>query len=110
MKSEINIKVDLDENMVPEKLSWKASESEIEKGEEVKTVVLSVWDDNEKLAKRVDLWTKDMMVDDMKIFFYQNLIGLADSFKRATGEEEKAAELKAFANDWAESMNIIRRS
>ncbi len=110
MKSEIKIEVSLDENMIPEKLNWKASESEIEKGEEVKTASISVWDEKEQLAKRVDLWTKDMTVDDMKIFYYQSLIGMANAFERATNEEEKAAELKAFANDWAESMGIIRRS
>lgn len=110
MKSEIKIAVDLDENMVPEKLSWQASESEIKEGEEVKTVSLTVWDDKEKLAKRVDLWTKDMMVDDMKIFFYQNLMGMADAYERATSEKDNAQEIRNFANKWAEDMNVIKRS
>lgn len=109
-KSEINISVELDENLVPEKLSWAASGSENDNGEEIKAAFLSVWDDKDKVAKRVDLWTKDMMVDDMRIFFYQHLVTLSDVFIRSTGEQDKGAELKKFANEWAESMGIIKRS
>ena len=110
MKSEIKVTVELDENMVPERLEWQASESELDKGEEVKTVSLAVWEDKEKLAKRVDLWAKDMMVDDMKIFFYQNMMGLADAYQRATSEQDNAQAIREFANKWAEDMNVIKKS
>lgn len=109
-KSEIKVEVTLDENLIPEKLNWTASGSENEKGEEIKAAFLSVWDDEEKVAKRVDLWTKEMMVDDMRIFFYQNLVTMADSFNRATGDQNKAAELKKFANEWADGMGILKKS
>lgn len=110
MKSEIKVNVELDENMVPEKLEWKASESEIQKGENVQAACIAVWDEKEMLAKRVDLWTKDMKLDDMKIFFYQQLMGMADAFQRATSEEESAQQLRKFANEWALDMNIIKQS
>jgi hypothetical protein len=31
--------------------------------------MLSVWDSKEKESMRIDLWTKEMPVDEMKIFF-----------------------------------------
>jgi gliding motility-associated protein GldC len=35
---------------------------------------------------RIDLWTKEMPVDEMKIFFHQTLVAMSDTFHRATGD------------------------
>jgi gliding motility-associated protein GldC len=37
--------------------------------EEAKAIMLSIWDSKVKESMRIDLWTKDMPVDEMKIFF-----------------------------------------
>jgi hypothetical protein len=29
---------------------------------------------------RIDLWTKEMPVDEMKIFFHQTLVAMSDTF------------------------------
>jgi gliding motility-associated protein GldC len=34
-----------------------------------KAIMLSIWDSKVKESMRIDLWTKDMPVDEMKIFF-----------------------------------------
>ena len=41
--------------------------------QETKVALLSVWDSDSKERLRIDLWTKDMPVEDMKMFFYQKL-------------------------------------
>ena len=68
-KSKIEIYVDLDENKIPEKILWSASDAGI-KNNETKATFLSVWDSERKESLRVDLWTKDMPLDEMKIFFH----------------------------------------
>ena len=54
--SNINIKVTLDENRVPEELSWSAEDGGVE-NEEAKAMMLSVWDPNQKETLRIDLLT-----------------------------------------------------
>ena len=70
-KSQINIDVSMDENNVPEKLTWSASDVD-EKPQDTKALFLSVWDSNAKQTLKMDLWTKDMRVDEMKYFFYSS--------------------------------------
>jgi gliding motility-associated protein GldC len=49
--------------------------------------MLSIWDSKVKESMRIDLWTKDMPVDEMKIFFHQTLV-VSQTFKRATDDEK----------------------
>ena len=86
-KSKIEILVELDENKIPEKMYWSASDAGI-KNSETKAAFLSVWDPERKESLRIDLWTKDMPLDEMKIFFYQILTSMSSTFKRATQDEK----------------------
>ena len=96
--SEINIEVVLDENKIPQSIAWKASESSADEKQHAKAVFLAFWDGVEKSAMRIDLWTKDMMVDEMADFYYQVFVTMADTFKRATGYDGLTADIKTFAN------------
>ena len=58
---------------------------------------------------RIDLWTKDMMVDEMKKFTCQNIITMADAFERSTGENEVAEEIRAFGKQIAIKMGVLRQ-
>jgi gliding motility-associated protein GldC len=71
-KSKIIIDVSLDENKVPEKLHWSAKDGGVE-NQQAKAMLLSVWDAKAKESMRIDLWTKDMPLDEMKIFFHQTI-------------------------------------
>lgn len=73
IKSEIKFNVELDENRVPEKLTWSAQDGGV-LAEEAKAIMLSIWDSKAQETMRIDLWTKDMPVDEMKIFFHQTLV------------------------------------
>lgn len=98
--STIAIDVQLDENQVPQTISWRASDTSIENAQTAKAMMLSFWDGAEKTALRIDLWTKDMMVDEMADFFYQTLMTMADTYDRATQHKEIAADMKNFAQDF----------
>ena len=74
--SKIEISVDLDENKIPEKIFWSAEDGNI-KNKESKALFLSVWDSEKKESLRIDLWTKEMPLDEMKIFFHQTLVAKA---------------------------------
>ncbi|WP_417942391.1 gliding motility protein GldC [Flavobacterium sp. RS13.1] len=107
IKSEIKFNIELDENRVPEKLSWTAKDGGVE-DEEAKAIMLSIWDSKAKESMRIDLWTKDMPVDEMKIFFHQTLVAMSDTFKRATNDEKMADTMKDFCDYFAEKLELTR--
>ena len=99
-KSVITIEVTLDEKNVPDNIQWKATDSTADAPQKAKALMLSFWDGADKSALRMDLWTKDMMVDEMGDFFYQTIMTMADSFDRATHQHELVHEMKHFAKDF----------
>ena len=105
IKSEIKFNVELDENRVPEKLTWSAQDGGID-NEEAKALLLSIWDSNAQETLRIDLWTKDMPVDEMKKFFHQALVAMADTFQRATDDEKMADTMRDFCDYFAEKMEL----
>ncbi|MCX7546656.1 gliding motility protein GldC [Xanthomarina sp. F1114] len=103
--SKIELTVELDENRVPEKLHWTAEDGGI-KNEEAKAILLSVWDSKAQESLRIDLWTKDMPVDEMKLFFHQTLVAMSDTFNRATQDEKMTATMKDFCDYFAEKLEL----
>ena len=105
--SEIRFNIELDENRVPEKLSWSAQDGGVE-AEEAKAIMLSIWDSRVKETMRIDLWTKDMPVDEMKIFFHQTLVAMSDTFRRATDDEKMSDTMKDFCDYFAEKLELTK--
>lgn len=103
--SNIELKVELDENRIPEKLQWTAQDGGIT-NEEAKAMMLSVWDAKAQETLRIDLWTKDMPVDEMKVFFHQTLVAMSDTFNRATQDEKMTATMKDFCDYFAEKLEL----
>jgi gliding motility-associated protein GldC len=99
-QSSINIDVVLDADKLPSRISWNATDTSSEQARLAKAMMLAFWDGAEKTALRIDLWTKDMMVDEMADFFYQTLVTMADSYQRATQQKELAGDIKQFAKDF----------
>ncbi len=104
-KSTIELKVELDENHIPETLRWTAKDGGVE-NEEAKAMLLSVWDSKAQETLRIDLWTKDMPVDEMKVFFHQTLVAMSDTFNRATQDEKMTATMKDFCDYFAEKLEL----
>ena len=67
MTSEIKLTVHLDENKVPERIDWEAEDGGVRSSS--KAVLLALWDEQERNTLRIDLWTKEMTVEEMKAFF-----------------------------------------
>lgn len=103
-KSTITVEVTLDDKRVPEKISWQATESSADAERIAKAMMLAFWDGTDKTALRIDLWTREMMVDEMGDFFYQTFMTMADSFGRATRQEELVADIKSFAGTFYEKF------
>ena len=98
--SSINIDVTLDKDRVPEDIRWNATDSRTENARKAKAMMLAFWDGADKSALRIDLWTKDMMVDEMADFVYQTLMTMAETYHRATQDPTLTAEMKQYAQDF----------
>ncbi len=99
-QSTINIDVQLDDTRMVETIKWRASDSTVENAQKAKAMMLSFWDGAEKTALRIDLWTKEMMVDEMADFFYQTFMTMADTYEKATRHMEIVEDMKKFAHDF----------
>ncbi|NIJ43737.1 gliding motility-associated protein GldC [Wenyingzhuangia heitensis] len=104
-KSKIEFEIGLDENKIPETIHWSATDGGITK-DASKATLISVWDPKEKEALYLPLWTKKMPVDEMKVFFHQTLVQMADTFERATNDEKMAATMKDFCEYFAEKLEL----
>lgn len=98
--SAITVEIDLDEQKVPQHIQWSATDSTADTSQAAKAMMLAFWDGTDKTALRIDLWTKEMMVDEMADFFYQTLMGMADTYQRATKQEQLVTDMKHFAKEF----------
>ena len=103
--SKIEFIIGLDENKVPEKISWSAQDGNI-KNAEAKAILISVWDPEKKDTLKVDLWTKDMPVDEMKQFFHQTSVSMTSTFETATQDEKMSATMRDFCDYFAEKLEL----
>lgn len=106
-QSTIQLQVSLDDKKIPEDIRWSASE-QAGTTRQAKAFLLSLWDGQEKTALRIDLWTKNMMVDEMDDFFYQTFITLADTYQRATQHTELAEDIRTFAKDLYKKARAVQ--
>ncbi|MFT4600989.1 MAG: gliding motility-associated protein GldC [Arenicella sp.] len=105
-KSNIKVQVITNENNIPESIKWSAEDGGVDNAA-AKAMIMSFWDEKESNAMRIDLWTKDMSVDEMKKFFHQTLLTMADTFERATAEKKITDDLRDYCQHFAEKMNIL---
>jgi gliding motility-associated protein GldC len=99
-QSSITVDITLDEHKVPQHIHWSATDSTANMKQQAKAMMLAFWDGADKSALRIDLWTKEMMVDEMADFFYQTLMGMADTYLRATQNQELTSEMKEYAKEF----------
>lgn len=104
-QSEIKFNIELDDSNIPERITWEASDSPDEEAKDCKSIMLSIWDHEEKNTLRIDLWTKDMRLDEMDSHFFQTLITLAESYQRATNHDFVVNEMTGFCKGLAARIN-----
>jgi len=104
-KSQIIFDIELDEENVPEKISWSATDNPGgNTSTETKAVSIALWDQSAKQSLRIDLWTKDMPVDEMKKFYIECIAGLGDGIKRSTNDEEMALQIHELCDKLVEHV------
>jgi gliding motility-associated protein GldC len=103
-KREINITVDLDDENIPENIHWEATDSD--QGTDCRAMIMSLWDHNTKDTLRLDLWTRKMTRDEMKIFFHQTLVTMADTLENSIDDERISGDMRDFCDHFAEKMEI----
>lgn len=101
----ITIAVGLDENKIPETIEWSAPDGGVSKAT-AKAMLLSLWDGDQQETLRMDLWVKDMPVDQMQRFFHQSLVTMGETYLRATQDEKMAQGFSDFAAFFAEKLKL----
>lgn len=102
--SDIKFRIGLDENKIPKRIDWIAEDSGMKELDEAKAIMLSVFDSKSKDTLRIDLWTNEMKVDEMKKFFHQTLVSMSDTLERSTNEKELAKEMRTFCQEFASKL------
>lgn len=104
--SEIRLTVTVDDKHIPEEINWEATESGLPGKRPCKSTLLSIWDPAEQTTMRIDLWTKDMPVDDMKRFFFENFASMADTYLRATDDADGAKLIRSFSDEFGKAVGL----
>ena len=100
-KSDIRLSVHRNEDLV-ETIEWEADDAPEPGVQQAKAMILALWDPQARNSLRIDLWAKDMTVEDMNDFFFQTLLSLADTYRNATNNKDLMADIKIFAREFAE--------
>jgi gliding motility-associated protein GldC len=106
--STITIDVLMDKSNHPNSIEWTATDSAVKEAQQAKAMMLAFWDANKKSALHIDLWTKEMMVDEMAEFYYQMMSTMADTFSRATSHKEFVAHMKNSATEFRKQYVELR--
>jgi len=104
--SEIKFKVLVDESHLPVDIKWEASDAG--ENSHAKSVMIALWDAKENNTLRIDLWTKDMSIDEMKKFYHQNVMTLTDTYIRATNDEASAKRVKDLFGELGKEMGVLK--
>ncbi len=108
-RAEINFRVDLDEDKMPSQIKWDATDAENPGTKHCEAMLISLWDSQVKNTLGIDLWTKNMLIDDMNIFIYQTLKKLADTYSNATNDPETADIIYKCASDVANKLKLLNK-
>ena len=103
-RSNINITVELDEKNMPTKIDWEATDANLDGKKECKAMMLSIWDKEQNLTLAIDLWTNEMLVSEMNLFFLQTLKKMADTYLRSTSNNDISKFIRDFSDQFAEKI------
>ena len=104
--AEIKVTVDLDDDSLPTRIEWQATEARDDGPMPCDSLMLSMWDSERKTSAAIELWTKDTTIDDMNLHFYQMFHKMADTYLRATSNAELAKQIQEFGDGFGESLGL----
>jgi len=105
--SEIKLSIELDQENIPHKIRWEAQGGQTSRLADA--FHLYIWDSQDKAVYNMEMWTKDMLVDDMNIHFFQSIMQMAESYQRATGNKDITKMIKEFGYQFGEETKIIQK-
>lgn len=109
-KSEIKFTVSLDDKNLPNSIEWDASDKEAEGMESTRSISVNVWDNLNQSTLRIDLWTNEMSVAEMKRFYIDILGGMGQTILNSTGDEYFSEEIKALCDRLVTHVNEENKS
>lgn len=104
-KQKLSFEITLGEDKVPEQINWIQNS----KTEEAKGILVSIFEKASRETLRMDLWTKDMQMQEMDRLMYYTLRSLADTYHRATKNSELAEDLRNFSIHFGEKTEILKK-
>jgi|TARA_B110000116_G_C16608214_1_gene478129 gliding motility-associated protein GldC len=104
--AEIRLTIDLDENNVPTEIFWEASEAKTSGPISCQSMMLSLWDAEQKSIAAIDLWSKDTTVDDMNLYFYQAIHKMADTYYKATRNQDVSKLIHEFGEGFGGKVGL----
>lgn len=107
-RSEIKFTVTLDDDNRPVTLQWNAEDSGMEGDKECKAMAIALYDKKDQTTMRIDLWTKDMMVEEMQQFFFEMYMSMADTYQNATNDKDQAEKMRGFARQFGKEVSLIK--
>ena len=107
MKQNLKFEIELDENHLPLKIKMNSGDNNVDE-DSIKALMISAWSAYSKETLRVDLWTKDMPVNDMFIMFHQTMLGMAVSLEKSTGHNKLAGALRDYCHFFSEQTKIMK--
>ncbi len=105
--AEINLTVELDDDDVPTQIAWEASEARGAGPALCRAMMLSLWDGDRKTIAAIDLWIKDMTIDDMNLYFYQAIHQMADTYLRATNNQDVSKLIHEFGEEFGGTVGLV---
>ncbi|MGM0946278.1 MAG: gliding motility protein GldC [Bacteroidota bacterium] len=103
--SEIKFKINLDDSNLPKSITWDATDKEADGYESTKSISLNVWDNLNQSTLRIDLWTDEMSVAEMKRFYIDVIGGMAQTILNSTGDEYMSEEMKELCDRLVRHVN-----
>ena len=88
-------------------VDMELSGSDFPEPQSVKAMLLSVFDMDRKETLKIDLWTKDMQVQEMDRFVFQTLRGMTDTYAKATNNAALANQMAKFVEYFGQQTGII---
>lgn len=107
--AEIKLTVELDGDNLPTGIEWEATEANQQGASSCQSMLLSLWDSDSKKTAAIDLWTKDMSIDDMNLYFYQVIHKMADSYFRATRNGEISKLIHEFGDGFGAKLGLLSK-
>lgn len=104
-ESTLNFTITLDDKNVPERITWDATDKPSDAPADTKAIAVALWDENMRNTMRMDLWTKDMNVTEMKQFCVNAIGGIGDTLQSATSDAVMTEKIHQLCQELVKHIN-----